>query len=560
MSDLKNILSEILIKEGGKLFSQYGSVRVTTQEMHVVFEEIKNKIQSHISEIQLSKSLEDKQDHGDIDILLLSSENVRDFVKKELGDRILKDFSNSGQYSILYLSEKINKKVHVDFLYTNDMEQYQSMTDYYSYNDFSNIIGRFAKRLDFSYQSNGFFKMFDDSKGQRHYFLITSNLKEGLKILGYDPSVMDNIKNVEDIINFCISSPLIDSDMFKHETKRERDSNRRRPATELLVNRMIQVNKKASITDPDFFFKKYYNIKYEEFLKEKERINKELQVSMKYTVDWVMKTFGLTPGPKLGKVISHLKSKFKDTLQDTSEEKVKTEIENFLKNSSDEVVPEKKSKPQISEELKLGIEIEFENTQDNKLAEIIAHHHLDEDSSYYTKMKNMNLDENETNDSKYRIFVDMDGVLVDWNRAFKDSNKEQLDAKQYELKYGKHSIWKIAKGYEWWATLPWMEDGHYLWDFLKTLPYDVQILSSPSLEKSCVKAKHDWVRKNLGSNVKVNLIIGGKHKVKFARSKNDILIDDKLSNINSWNTIGTGILHTSFLDTKRKLESILGLL
>ena len=41
------------------------------------------------------------------------------------------------------------------------------------------------------------------------------------------------------------------------------------------------------------------------------------------------------------------------------------------------------------EQLKLGIEVEKEHTTNSELAEIIAKHHLAEDSEYYTKLKKM---------------------------------------------------------------------------------------------------------------------------------------------------------------------------
>lgn len=42
-------------------------------------------------------------------------------------------------------------------------------------------------------------------------------------------------------------------------------------------------------------------------------------------------------------------------------------------------------------QLKMGIEVEKEHTNDSKLAEIIAKHHLAEDPQYYTKIKKMGL-------------------------------------------------------------------------------------------------------------------------------------------------------------------------
>lgn len=42
-------------------------------------------------------------------------------------------------------------------------------------------------------------------------------------------------------------------------------------------------------------------------------------------------------------------------------------------------------------ELKMGIEVEKEHTNNPKIAETIAKHHLEEDPKYYTKLKTLKL-------------------------------------------------------------------------------------------------------------------------------------------------------------------------
>ena len=43
------------------------------------------------------------------------------------------------------------------------------------------------------------------------------------------------------------------------------------------------------------------------------------------------------------------------------------------------------------EQLKMGIEVEHEHTNNSAIAEIIAKHHLAEDPQYYTKLKSLDL-------------------------------------------------------------------------------------------------------------------------------------------------------------------------
>jgi len=49
------------------------------------------------------------------------------------------------------------------------------------------------------------------------------------------------------------------------------------------------------------------------------------------------------------------------------------------------------SKEVDTEQLKIGIEVELEHTDDEKVAEKIARDHLQEDPHYYTKLKKAGL-------------------------------------------------------------------------------------------------------------------------------------------------------------------------
>jgi len=171
-----------------------------------------------------------------------------------------------------------------------------------------------------------------------------------------------------------------------------------------------------------------------------------------------------------------------------------------------------------------------------------------------------------------RIFCDMDGVLTDFKRGFKrlKANKHHRTPKEYEDKFGKHSIWKIIdkrKEY-FWKRLPWTKDGRELWDYLDR--YKPYILSSPSRSDYSKDGKLQWIKLNLGFSQRKAVTTPEEHEERpelrvilsskkdlFVKGKNDILIDDKESNIEKWtNAGGTGILHNDSTDTIRVLEEI----
>ena len=156
--------------------------------------------------------------------------------------------------------------------------------------------------------------------------------------------------------------------------------------------------------------------------------------------------------------------------------------------------------------------------------------------------------------SKPKIYVDMDGVLVNFNKGFKDL--EGISPDEYIDKYSKGAFWKtLLKHPRFFKDLEWMPDGKELWNFVKQ--YNPTILSAPVSEKNmphCKEDKTNWIKNHIGDNVEIIL---DEDKGAYA-NENDILIDDREKNINEWQAAdGVGILHTSTADTISKLKRIL---
>jgi hypothetical protein len=175
----------------------------------------------------------------------------------------------------------------------------------------------------------------------------------------------------------------------------------------------------------------------------------------------------------------------------------------------------------------------------------------------------------EKNETK-RVFCDLDGVLTDFDRSFKnlDFNKDKLSPEEYEKKHGKEEMWKMidAEGESFWANLRWMKDGRELWDYISR--YNPIILSAPSRSKDSKTGKMKWIQRNLGINQDKpttssknwdpsSRIILSQHKYKFAQSPDDILIDDNREKLAKWTEAGgTGVFHNDATDTIRVMEEI----
>lgn len=156
-------------------------------------------------------------------------------------------------------------------------------------------------------------------------------------------------------------------------------------------------------------------------------------------------------------------------------------------------------------------------------------------------------------ENKYKIYCDMDGVIVDFDKGYFKLTGHRLDGTHRSDNH----FWDPINeaGYDFWINLEWIKpDGHTLWEYIKK--HNPTILSAPSNRPESRVAKHDWVERELPG---VHLILrSAKHKKDFAEP-NAILIDDRLDNIEGWREKGgIGIHHVSAKDTIEQLEDLYG--
>jgi len=165
------------------------------------------------------------------------------------------------------------------------------------------------------------------------------------------------------------------------------------------------------------------------------------------------------------------------------------------------------------------------------------------------KLFNNNNEENNMKE-KYKIFVDMDSVLVDFNKGYSkltgiDMTGEFRDDDEF---------WDPINraGYDFWINLQWMPDGKKLWNYVSK--YNPEILSAPSRQDDSRVGKHAWIKREIpGAHL---ILRTAKNKKEFA-CPHCILIDDRPQNIESWKEAGgIAILHTSADDTIKQLKNL----
>lgn len=156
------------------------------------------------------------------------------------------------------------------------------------------------------------------------------------------------------------------------------------------------------------------------------------------------------------------------------------------------------------------------------------------------------------------IYVDMDGVLVDFDTGVERFTGVRLNHDTQSRELRDKIMQQVGEegGTQFWVNLCWMKDGKFLWEQINTIAQlygaDVAILSSPGTKRgthfvqNAKKGKPQWVRRELGPNVKLIL---ESDKKKYAKA-GTILIDDYTKNTKNFvKAGGDAILHKSVFKT-----------
>lgn len=145
--------------------------------------------------------------------------------------------------------------------------------------------------------------------------------------------------------------------------------------------------------------------------------------------------------------------------------------------------------------------------------------------------------------TRYRIFLDLDGVLADFDAGVLHAlgkAPSQLNDRQ---------MWPVlARTPGFYDSLPWMADGRDLWDFCR--PHNPVIVTGLPLGKWAEPQKRSWCTRELGSDVPV-ICCPSRDKGKRAAELLEanevmVLVDDRLKVQTAWEDAGGKfVLHTS---------------
>lgn len=140
-----------------------------------------------------------------------------------------------------------------------------------------------------------------------------------------------------------------------------------------------------------------------------------------------------------------------------------------------------------------------------------------------------------------KLYFDMDGVLSDFWGGLKEMCGE-VDASDMD------NVWDAVRNIDhfYFKLKPFAGSIDMIHQFMEKYGDKCEILAAIPTEKKNLKfAKEDkiaWVRKYIGPNIKVNIVLRSE-KVSFCKGKGYILIDDFPKNIHEWEECGgTAIL------------------
>ena len=122
--------------------------------------------------------------------------------------------------------------------------------------------------------------------------------------------------------------------------------------------------------------------------------------------------------------------------------------------------------------------------------------------------------ENKEKVMDYKIHLDMDGVITDFDNQFKELTG--MMPNDFESKYGIKGFWEAIDkaGVGFWRGMKWMPDGEELYN--KVSQFDHELLSSPSRGDSSKIGKRLW-RRDKTPNTKLTLAYSANKK-KLCRS------------------------------------------
>jgi hypothetical protein len=176
--------------------------------------------------VEAVRAYRQKDSFGDMDVLFESTgltTNMTEYVKNVFSSKEV--FKNGGVTSFEC------EGFQVDLLFT-PTEEYETSVNYFAWNDLGNLMGRVAHKMGFKYGHDGLKMVFRDGDYQFAEVVVTRNVEQMVKFLGYDyDRLLAGFDTLEEMFAFAASTPFFNKDMYllenRNHTSRMRDRKRK---------------------------------------------------------------------------------------------------------------------------------------------------------------------------------------------------------------------------------------------------------------------------------------------------------------------------------------------
>lgn len=160
-----------------------------------------------------------------------------------------------------------------------------------------------------------------------------------------------------------------------------------------------------------------------------------------------------------------------------------------------------------------------------------------------------------------RIFIDLDGVMADFDVHFRNLFDCDPPSKSGGIK--DEEMWKLIHGHgEFFITMPLFDGAKEFFDAFAQRGFDPIILTAASKGHyhEMARQKRIWVREHLTTEHLILPVWGSASKTLFMHAPGDILIDDFEKNCKRWTDAGgTAIHHKTFAETMFRFGMIFGM-
>ena len=301
---------------GGSALKNIETKRLDTKE----FEELKNELISKLeyefmTNLYPLKYYYEKQDHGDLDILIKIPFINDNRIESILYDKFLCNevVHNGGCYSFDY------KEFQIDLILTEE-KYWEIAKIFYDFNDWGIFAGRIANSigLKFGYEGLKYVLYSEDKSEKLKKIHLTSNIKKIFYILGLDyEKYLKGFKNLDEMFTYFAYSKRFYKKLgtlgFLNSDQRHRDKKRKNiKAFEKWLENKNDIpdnNEKYSFEKTiDLIDKEFPEIKIKTIVeKEYKKLEIKKKISEKFNGTIVMKIFPNLSGEALGKSLNKFK-------------------------------------------------------------------------------------------------------------------------------------------------------------------------------------------------------------------------------------------------------------